>query len=68
MIETIQRSDGTIEIEKRKYSFKKEMWVRRVRFVPINNDGWGISKEVSNTTNFNSEFLDAFVEEAKRFL
>lgn len=67
-METIQRSDGTIEIEKRKYSFKKEMWVRRVRFVPIENDGWGVSKEVSNTTNFNTAFLDAFVEKAQQFL
>ncbi|MDD9154970.1 hypothetical protein PVK64_02025 [Aliivibrio sp. S4TY2] len=67
-MEIIHRSDGTIEIDKKRYSFKEDMYVRRVRFVPKNNDGWGVSKDVNYTTNFNTEFLDAFVEEAKRFL
>ncbi len=67
-METIYRSDGTIEIDKKRYSFKEDMYVRRVRFVPKNNEGWGVSKDVNYTTNFNTEFLDAFVEEAKRFL
>ncbi|OEF10843.1 hypothetical protein [Aliivibrio logei] len=68
MTKIIQRSDGMIEISDRKYSFKEDMYVCRVRFVLINNDGWGVSKDFNYTTNFDDAFLDDFVENAKQFL
>ena len=68
MTTVIQRSDGTIEIGERKYSFKEEMWACRVSFVPNDKQGWGVSKNFDCETNFDTAFLDAFVEKAQQFL
>ncbi|MGF1807539.1 hypothetical protein L4C31_20060, partial [Aliivibrio sifiae] len=63
-----QHLNGLIEIGDKKYSFKEEMWACRVRFVPNDKQGWGVSKNFDYTTNFDTTFLDAFVEKAQQFL
>lgn len=68
MSKVIQHLNGLIEIGDKKYSFKEEMYVCRVRFVPSNNDGWGISKDFEHTTNFDAVFLNEFIEKSKQFL
>lgn len=67
MTRIIQCSGRMLEIIDRKYSFKEDMFVCRIRFILINNNGRGIPTYFSHTTNFDDTFLDAFVESAKQF-